>query len=88
MPIIPDNPAIPANRAAWSFFEQTEMPFLTAFADSDPVTKGGEQRWIDSVPGARGQKHTILKGAGHFIQDDAGEELANIVVQFIQDNPV
>ena len=62
--------------------------FLTAFGDSDPVTRGGEQRWIDSVPGAKGQKHTILEGAGHFIQDDAGDELAQIVVQFVTDNPV
>lgn len=88
VPIIPDNPAIPANREAWKFYEQTEMPFLTAFGDSDPVTRDGEKRFIESVPGAKGQKHTILKGAGHFIQDDAGEELAEIVVQFAEDNPI
>lgn len=88
VPIIPDNPAIPANRAAWSFFEQFDRPFLTAYGDSDPVTKGGEKRFIESVPGARGQQHTILKGAGHFIQDDAGEELAAVVVAFMQNNPL
>ncbi len=88
VPIIPDNPAIPANRAAWRFFEQFEKPFLTAFGDSDPVTRGGEKRFIDTVPGARGQKHTILEGAGHFLQDDAGEELAEIVIAFMRDNPV
>jgi haloalkane dehalogenase len=87
VPIIPDNPAIPANREAWKFYEQTGMPFLTAFGDSDPVTRGGEKRFIESVPGAKGQKHTMLKGAGHFIQDDAGAELAQIVVQFVKDNP-
>jgi haloalkane dehalogenase len=88
VPIIPDNPAIPANRAAWSFFEQFDRPFLTAFGDSDPVTRGGEKRWIETVPGAKGQKHTIIEGGGHFIQDDKGEELAEIVVQFMVDNPV
>lgn len=87
VPIIPDDPAIPANRAAWSFFEQFEKPFLTAFGDSDPVTRGAEKRFIESVPGAAGQKHCILKGAGHFLQDDAGEELAAVVVRFMQDNP-
>jgi haloalkane dehalogenase len=88
VPIIPDNPAIPANREAWKFYAQTEMPFLTAFGDSDPVTRGGEKRFIETVPGAKGQKHTILEGAGHFIQDDAGEALAQIVIEFVADNPI
>lgn len=88
VPMIPDNPAIPANRAAWKFFANFNKPFLTAFSDMDPVTKGGERRFIDSVPGAKGQKHIIIKGAGHFLQDDAGEELALAVVGFMQNNPL
>ena len=88
VPIIPDNPAIPANRAAWAFFERFEKPFLTAFGDSDPVTRGAEKRFIESVPGAKGQKHTILEGAGHFLQDDVGEQLAAVVIQFVRDNPL
>ena len=88
VPIIPDNPAIPANRAAWEVLEKFEKPWITAYGDSDPVTKGAEQRFIDSIPGAKGQAHTIIKGAGHFIQDDAGEELARVVVEFIKTNPV
>ena len=87
VPIIPDNAAIPANKAAWQVFEKFEKPFITAFSDSDPVTKGGEVRWIKSVPGAKGQAHTIIKGAGHFVQEDAAEELAAVVIQFMQSNP-
>ena len=86
VPIIPDNPAIPANKAAWEVFAKFEKPFITAFSDSDPVTKGGEKRWIETVPGARGQMHTILKGAGHFIQDDAAAELCSLVIKFMQSN--
>lgn len=86
MPIIPDNPAIPANRAAWQVFEKFDKPFLTAFGDSDPVTKGGERRFIESVPGAKGQAHTILKGAGHFLQDDVAAEFSAVVIEFIQSN--
>ncbi|NJN51435.1 MAG: hypothetical protein HC809_06305 [Gammaproteobacteria bacterium] len=51
------------------------------------MTKGGEKRFIESVPGAKGQKHTIIKGAGHFLQDDAGDELARVVIEFIKANP-
>ena len=88
VPIIPDNPAIPANREAWAVLEKFEKPFLTAFSDSDPVTKGGEARFKDSVPGAANQKHTIIEGAGHFLQDDASDELSAIVVAFIKANPL
>ena len=87
-PIIPDNPEIPANRAAWSVLSNFEKPFLTAFSDGDPATRGGEKRFIETVPGARGQKHTVIEGAGHFLQDDAGAELAAVVVNFMRDNPV
>ena len=88
VPIIPDNPAIPANRAAWAFYESFEAPFLTAYGDSDVVTRGAEKRSIETVPGARDQKHTIIKGGGHFLQDDVGAELARVIIQFMHDNPI
>ena len=88
VPIIPDNPAIPANRAAWEMLSGFNKPFLTAFSDSDPVTRGGEKRFISTVPGAAGQNHTIIKGGGHFLQDDVADELAAVVIEFIQANPV
>lgn len=87
VPIIPDNPAVPANRAAWSVLAQFDKPFLTAFSDADPVTREGEARFIETVPGAAGQKHTIIKGAGHFLQDDAADELSAVIVDFMQNNP-
>jgi len=88
VPIIPDDPAIPANRAAWRVLETFEGPFLTAYGDSDPVTRGAEKRFIESVPGAKGQSHTILANAGHFLQDDVGSELAGVVAKFMAANPL
>jgi haloalkane dehalogenase len=88
VPIIPDDPAVADNRDAWNFFASFDKPFLTAFSDSDPVTRGGEKRFIDTIPGAAGQAHTILAGAGHFLQDDAGPELADVVISFMRANPV
>ena len=84
VPIIPDNPAIPANREAWKVLERFDKPFITAFADGDPVTRGGEKRFIDSVPGAKGQKHTILENAGHFLQDDVPEALSKVIIDFVR----
>jgi len=87
VPIIPDNPAVPANRAAWAALAKFNKPFLTAFSDGDPVTRGGEKRFIETVPGAQGQAHTIIEGGGHFLQDDVPEALSAAVIEFIRANP-
>ena len=86
VPIMPDDPAIPANRAAWEVLRRFQKPFLTAFSDSDPVTKGAEVRFIEEVPGAKGQPHTIIPGAGHFLQNQVPQELADVVINFIKAN--
>ena len=88
VPIIPDNPAIPANKAVWKVLEAWQKPWITAYGDSDPVTRGAEKRFIETVPGAKGQAHVIVKGAGHFIQDDAAAELSTIVIDFMKANPL
>jgi haloalkane dehalogenase len=86
VPIMPDNPAIEANRAAWAVFEKWEKPFLTAFSDSDPVTAGGHVRFQKSIPGARNQAHVTIEGAGHFLQEQAPEMLAEVTLKLISDS--
>lgn len=83
VPSSPDDPAVPANLAAWQVLEQFEKPFLCAFSDSDPITKGGERQFIGRVKGAEGQPHTTIEGAGHFLQEDKGPELARVIAEFI-----
>ena len=87
MPIFPDDPAIPDNIAAWKVLEAFEKPFLTAFSDGDPVSRGGEKVFQERVPGARGREHVTIRGAGHFLQEDKGEDVAAAVLHFIQQNP-
>ena len=86
VPITPDDPEREANTIAREKFKLWNKPFLTAFADSDPITGGGDIVWHD-IPGAKGQKHTTVKNASHFIQEDAGPELVEIIINFIKDNP-
>ncbi len=57
---------------------------LTAFSDSDPITKGGYRVFQERVPGAKDQPHTTIEGGGHFLQEDQGPELAKVVLDFIQ----
>jgi len=82
-PTTPDDPARDANRAAWDVFRQWTKPFLTTFSNRDPIMRGGEKVWQDSVPGAQGQEHVIIRNAGHFLQDDKGPELAEVLIRFI-----
>ncbi|MFT7044345.1 MAG: haloalkane dehalogenase [Candidatus Azotimanducaceae bacterium] len=88
VPIFPDHVAIADNRAAWVVLEAFKKPMITAFSDKDPVTAGGHQRFQESVPGAQGQSHTTIEGAGHFLQDDAPDALCKTIITFCQDNPL
>ncbi len=83
VPISPDDPASEANRRAWDVLRSWDKPLLTAFSDSDPVTRGGDRVFQKLVPGAQGQPHVTITGAGHFLQEDKGEELAQVIVDFI-----
>ncbi len=83
VPTSPDDPSSAANRAAWSVLEQWKRPFLTAFSDADPITKGGDAVLQARIPGAAGQPHTTTEGGGHFLQEDRGPVLARVVVDFI-----
>jgi haloalkane dehalogenase len=84
VPITPDDPAAPANRAAWARLERCEKPFLTAFSDRDPVTRGAEATLQQRIPGASGQSHVTIEGGGHFLQEDCGEALGKVVVDFVR----
>ena len=83
VPSSPDDPAAPANEAAWETLRRFDRPFLCAFSDRDPITRGGQRAFLDQVPGAAGQAHTTIEGAGHFLQEDAGPRLAQVIVDFI-----
>jgi haloalkane dehalogenase len=88
VPTKPDDPASQPNRIAWETLKQFNKPFLTAFSDADPVTRGGDKVMQKLIPGCTGQNHTTISGAGHFLQEDKGEELAAVLITFIQQNPL
>ena len=87
VPTSKDDPEHEANKKAWEEFFKWNKPFLTAFSDSDPITRGGDKFFQKNIPGARGQNHTTIKDAGHFVQEDKGPELANLIIEFIEKNP-
>ena len=87
VPTMPDDPAAPANRAAWDVLSKWEKPFLTAFSDSDPITRGADRFLQQAIPGCAGRPHTTIEGGGHFLQEDKGEALARATIDFIESTP-
>lgn len=87
VPTLPTSPSLEAQRQAWEFFDTFEKPFLCAFADNDPVTRGGEAQFKSRVPGTRGLPHTTIKGGGHFVQENAPAQVAQVIIDLINSTP-
>ena len=78
VPMHPNDPASEANRNAWRVLGRWEKPFLTAFSNGDPITRGGDAYMQKRIPGAKGQPHVTLKG-GHFLQEDSPVPFARAI---------
>jgi haloalkane dehalogenase len=87
VPTREDDPAVPANRAAWDALGRWQKPFLTLFGRNDPILGLADAPLQELVPGAQGQPHERFWG-GHFVQEDRGDYLANAIVDWILGAPV
>ncbi len=83
VPTAPDDPASEANRAAWKRLSTWDKPFLCAFSDGDPITGAMAPILQRTVPGAAGREHPVIEGGGHFLQEDAGHRLGEVVADFV-----
>ena len=83
VPTEPDYPGAADNRAAFQRLGEFDKPFITAFSNRDPITRGGDTLWHKHVPGAAGQPHTIIRGGGHFLQEDCPDELAAVAIDLM-----
>jgi haloalkane dehalogenase len=83
VPLTRNDPGAAIGRTTMAALEEWRRPFLTAYSDSDPATHGWESVFQQRVPGALGQDHTTIAGAGHFVQEQCGAELGNIVARFV-----
>ncbi|MET7549689.1 haloalkane dehalogenase [Streptomyces sp. NPDC005500] len=85
VPISESDPSAVSNRQAWRSLASFDKPFLCAFSDLDPITSGADRAFKQIIPGCTGRDHVVIKGGGHFLQEDRGGELAQIVNKFISD---
>ena len=84
VPTTPDDPASVANRAAWNTLCDSTTPMLVAFSDSDPITGPMAEVFASHMRGAQGVDHPVIRDAGHFLQEDAGPELAEAIARFMR----
>jgi haloalkane dehalogenase len=87
VPTSPRDPATAANRAAWQRLAAWDKPFLVAFSDRDPITGDMAPILKTAIPGAAGLEHPVITGAGHFLQEDEGERLGEVIVDFLRAHP-
>ena len=68
---------------AWEFFDKFDKPFLCTFADNDPVTAGIEKQFFARIPGTKGLPHDTIKKGGHFVQENAPEQVSQAIINLI-----
>jgi len=83
IPLTRNDPGARIGAATMAALTQWEKPFLTAYSDGDPATRGWDAVFAERVPGARLQNHTTISAAGHFVQEQQGGRLAEIIVDFV-----
>ena len=83
VPTTAEDPALPANQAAWQVLESFTKPVLTLWAPDDVVLGKGQPTFIERIPGSTGQPHQTFSPAGHFLQDDVGAQLADAVIAWM-----
>ena len=87
MGLTPDSACARLNRRAMDALRGFAGPLLTAFSDGDPGTRGWAEVLQAEVPGASGQAHVTIEGGGHFLQEDRGVQLADVVARFVAETP-
>ena len=77
------------NWEAWKLLNNFEKPFRTAFSTHDDATRmlAVDKYFQNHVNGANGQNHLRIENAGHFLQEDKPKEVAQSIIDFINENP-
>jgi haloalkane dehalogenase len=85
VPTEPDHPSAATMLEVRAALERWERPALVLFSDSDPIfSPAAAEHMASLIPGAGPAE--IVTGAGHFLQEDKGEEIAARIVRFLDES--
>ena len=80
VPVFENEAEVPENKAAWRVLRKFDKPFMCAFSDNDPVTAGGDKKFLEQVPGCQGVEHRTIPNAGHFVQQEQPEHCVQAIL--------
>ena len=88
VPLKPEDPGAKEGGEARKLLKDWKKPAIVMFSDTDQIMVGLDKYFRNLIPGTKGQPEITIKNAGHFLQEDKGEEIADHIVEFINRTPV
>jgi haloalkane dehalogenase len=85
LPTSPDDPGAAAGRRVLDALREDDTPTLALWADSDPILppQVGE-RFCEAIGRP---KPSLIEGASHFLQEDAGERIGSQIADWLASRP-
>lgn len=83
VPLSPDDEGAAVMQATRERLANWEQPAFVLFSDSDPITGPNRDPLREFLPTASEQPDVWVEGAGHFLQEDAGERVAEHIAEFV-----
>ncbi|GAA4277084.1 haloalkane dehalogenase [Aquimarina mytili] len=85
VPAHPSDPAVKPMQKARDVLSKWDKPALVMFSDKDKVLGGLQKFFYRLIPTSNEQEKIIIKNAGHFLQEEKGEEIASYIDKFMKD---
>ncbi len=82
----PTDAGVEEMKKARDVLSKWTKPALVLFSDKDKMMSGLEKFFYKLIPSSSEQQKLLIKDAGHFLQEEKGEEIAAYIDQFIQGN--